>query len=282
MSDENLVILGDFLRRKRESLSPEMMGLAKPLRTRTPGLRREDVAALAGISTVWYSKIERGKASGISYEVLSSLAQALNMTSSEKQYLKQLVVQDLTPTHSPCRRVAPYTQRMLTLINPLPAMLINDYFDIIESNRSFNLLCGVELSDLAEDERNYAYLTLTHPAWQHFLGIDDQQALVEALTRMAGFLRSMIASHPNDPLINKRVIQFQNLSPAFIQAWERNTVQQAEQMQFSFRHATLGPITLRKQIWWNYNGDTSGRLNIYHPETETDYQRLADLHKELK
>ncbi|WP_432454142.1 MULTISPECIES: helix-turn-helix domain-containing protein [unclassified Agarivorans] len=278
MLGNNLQVIGDFLRRKRENLAPEMIGLPKPARTRTPGLRREDVAAIAGISTVWYSKIERGKAAGISPEVLAALCQTLRLSLSEEQYLKTLALSGQTEVKDPCMYITRETQRLLTQLNPLPALLVNDYFDIIECNQSFNRLCGFDVNALPEEERNYIYLTMTHSKWQQFLQIDDKHILAEQLTRMAGFLRSASASRSNDLILKKRVCHFQNTSAIFTEAWARNTVLQPEQFQFDFVHAELGLLSLKKQIWWSFSGDTtSGRLNIYHPQNDEDYQRLANI-----
>ncbi|ELR64411.1 helix-turn-helix domain protein [Photobacterium marinum] len=277
MSSENLQLIGDFLRRKRESLSPEVMGLPKPPRTRTPGLRREDVAAIAGISTVWYSKIERGKAGGISHEALTALSKALRLSPSEKQYLKTLATQEDDVAKQPCMNITSESQRLLTKLNPLPALLINDYFDIIETNQSFNRMCGLDINALPEEERNYIYLTITNPTWQRFLQVSDDKDLAAQLTRMAGFLRSVTASRPNDLTLKARVSRFKELSEVFSYFWNRNTVQQPEQLHSTFAHAELGLITLNKQIWWNFNGDISGRLNIYHSVNEEDYKRLESV-----
>ncbi|CAG8999484.1 MAG: hypothetical protein CENE_01458 [Candidatus Celerinatantimonas neptuna] len=276
MSTDNLELIGDFLRRKRESLTPEMMGLPKPLRTRTPGLRREDVASLAGISAVWYSKIERGKATGISSQVLSALGDALRLSQSERKYLYQLSTHQKVGMKEPCRHASFEGQQLLHVLNPLPGLLMNDYFDIIMSNQSFNQMCGFDLNALPEEQRNYIYLTITNSRWQHFLQIDDNKTLAHHLTRQAGFLRNVMGARPDDHCLKVLVNRFRSLLPAFAKAWEKNTVQQhPDQMIFTFTHAQLGEMTFKKQNWWNcYNGHSSGRLSIYHTQSEGDYHKM--------
>lgn len=275
--DDNLQLIGDFLRRKRESLSPEMMGLPKPARSRTPGLRREDVASLAGISSVWYSKIERGKAEGISPGVLSALGEALQLNPSEQNYLHTLASRKQINIKAPCSRTSEETERLLKLINPLPAMLINDYFDIINTNESFSHLCGLDVNSLPQEERNYIWLTMTNLQWQQYLQIDSEADLVTHVTRQAGFMRNTMASRPNDHRLQTLVSRFV-AQPVFAAAWGKNTVQQCpESMLYTFHHARLGEMVFKKQIWINGYGEATGRMNVYHPQNEIDYQRLTGI-----
>lgn len=283
MSSENLKQIGDFLRCKRESLTPEMMGLPKPARTRTPGLRREDVASLAGISVVWYSKIERGKAAGISSQALAALGKALRLTRSEAAYLNRLLNQGQVKVNEVCHHASQESRQLLMLINPLPALLMNDYFDIIESNHSFNLMCGLDINALAQDERNYIYLTMTHPVWQKFLQIKDESTLAMNLRRQAGFLRNAMASRPNDERLKALVNRFHSILPMFAEAWNKNTMQQhPAEMLFTFDHCELGTMTLRKQVWWNCCGDASGRFNIYHTQNDQDYKKMSEVDRQYQ
>ncbi|MFM2485533.1 helix-turn-helix domain-containing protein [Celerinatantimonas yamalensis] len=277
MQHDHWQLIGAFLRRKRESLTPEIVGLTKPARMRTPGLRREDVAAIAGISTVWYSKIERGKVTGISQDALTRLADALALSTTERQYIRSLLTKEPRDEREPCRHISRQSQRLLSQLNPLPALFINDYFDIVDSNRAFHLMCGVDLSQLELNDRNYIYLTITNATWQQFLPVSDEQSLYNRLLVMAGLLRGFWATRTHDCVLQKRVKRFQELSPLFARAWASLAMHPVEQLEFEFRHAQLGRLTLTKQIWSSYSGETSGRLNVYHPHTERDYQLLSAL-----
>lgn len=277
MLDDTQQQIGAFLRRKRESLEPELAGLTRTARTRTPGLRREDVADIAGISTVWYSKIERGKACGISREVLVSLARALRLDETERHYVMTLAGMDVAPVRDPCRHVTPDTARILGRLDPLPAIVMNDYFDIIAVNRAYEAMCGVCLADLPPAERNYVALMVTVPAWRRFLQLNDETALENRLARLVGTLRGVSAARPGDPTLAARIAWFRGLSPVFVRCWDREAVARPEELLFSFTHAVLGPVSLKKQIWLNCNGETSGRLNVYHPQDDDTYARLASV-----
>lgn len=277
MHPDNLKWVGDFLRAKRESISPEMVGLPRPARTRTTGLRREDVADLSGISTVWYSKIERGQAAGISAQAFASICSALRVTKSEREYLHNLTFPRARAHKTPCRTTSAHTLQLLTQLNPLPALLANDYLDIVAYNEAFQLMIGFELNDLPVEEQNYLHLTITHPEWKKFACIDNEEILALRVTHMAGFLRDTLAKRPNDNVLKQRICAFRAQSPLFDTAWNANTVLQPEEVTYTYRHAQLGIMALDKQLWWHTNGNASSRLNVYHPQHDADFQRMQQI-----
>ncbi|CAG9298254.1 MmyB family transcriptional regulator [Celerinatantimonas diazotrophica] len=276
-SHDHWQLVGAFLRQKREAMDPEQVGFVRSPRSRTPGLRREDVAALAQISTVWYSKIERGKATGVSKSVLKTLADALKFTTQELEYLLSLSEDPESATLDPCLILSEQSQLLLKQVNPLPALIMNDYFDILGANRAFILFCGVELSQLPVHERNYIYLTINNAKWQQYLQSDSEQALAGHLQRMAGLLRSRWMTRRNDPIFSKRIETFKQCSRDFSQAWEHQRVQPFEHLDYQRCHAHLGPITLTKQVWWNHADESSARFNVFYPQTSDDMQRLTDV-----
>lgn len=285
MNQNNLNLVGDFLRAKRESISPETVGLTKPPRTRTKGLRREDVAYFSGISTIWYSKIERGQAAGISLQVLISISKALRLTKAEFEYLCNLISPQAIVHKYPCCTVSEHTSQLLFQLNPLPVLLQNDYLDIITNNQAFSLMVGFSVDSLPITERNYLYLTISNPDWQRFICVDDNCKLELHITRMAGFLRDTLARRPDDEILKRKIVCFRELSHIFDKAWEDNTVLQPEEVSYIYQHAEIGKISLDKQLWWNFSGDSRCRLNIYHPQNDIDRQRLLDImqyHAELE
>ncbi|KAA8996619.1 helix-turn-helix domain-containing protein [Affinibrenneria salicis] len=277
MNQDNLKLVGDFLRAKRESIAPETMGLTKPTRTRTTGLRRDDVAYFSGISTVWYSKIERGQATGISAQVLISISKTLRLTKAEYEYLCNLISPQSRSHKDPCCTISGHTSQLLLQLNPLPSLLQNDYLDIITCNKAFSLMIGFSIDDLPFTEKNYLYLTINNPAWRKFLCIDNDEKLARQITRMAGFLRDTLAKQPDDEILKKKVGSFRKLSTVFDKAWAENTVLQPEELSYVYKHAGLGNILLDKQLWWNFGDDSSSRLNIYYPQHEVDRQRLLEI-----
>ncbi|ENM5772505.1 helix-turn-helix domain-containing protein [Vibrio mimicus] len=277
MPPKPLKLLGDFLRAKRERLQPEAIGLPKPRRTRAKGLRRDDVAEKAGISTIWYSKIERGQVSGISTQVINALSETLQLTKSERQYIGNLISLQARSLSEPCCNPSAHTSQLLTQLNPYPVVFMNDYLDLVSCNDAFTAMIGFFLDTLQSFEKNYLYLTITNENWRRFLCIDNQEKLSTQIVRMAGLLRNMLAKHPDDFVLEQKIIHFIELSSAFEAAWLGNTVQQVEEVSSVYEHAQLGRIKLDKQLWWNFNGDTSSRLNIYHPRNEDDKKRLFEV-----
>lgn len=280
VQDENLKLLGNFLRAKRQLIQPEMIGLSKPLRSRSKGLRREDVAYKAGISTIWYAQIERGQALGISSQVLSAIAEVLLLCASEQQYIYQLahLLSNETatiPDHITVTTAK--TQRLLHQLNPLPALLQNESLDIINANTAFDQMVGFPLSQMAPDKRNYLKLTIENSAWQRFLMIDSDAKLEEQIYRMAGFLRKTLARHSHNEKLKNKIDEFIASSAFFSAAWDSNIVQQPEEALYRYHHASLGALNLEKQIWWNVDGQSNYRMNIYYPQDSRDEQRLADL-----
>lgn len=277
MKHNNLKLVGDFLRAKRESIAPETVGLIKLARARTQGLRRDDVAEFAGISTIWYSKIERGQAAGISSQVLRSIATALCLTKLEYDYLCNLISPQAIPKRDPCYTISKHTAQLLLQLNPLPALLMNDNLDIVTCNSAFNLMVGLNIDELPLAEKNYLDLTINNAIWQTFLSIDSEDKLAIQITRMAGFLRDTLAKRPNDEVLQQKIASFKKQSHIFDKAWTDNTVLQPEERLYTYNHIKLGEIPLDKQLWWNFNGDASNRLNIYYPQNAIDRQRLLDI-----
>lgn len=270
--------LGSFLRRKREGLSPEDAGLTRPPRMRTPGLRREDVAAMAGISTVWYSKIERGQAIGISREALQAISRVLRLQPAEHRYLMTLAKQPTPSTSTPCLMIGSHTRRLLDRIDPMPAIVTNDYYDILAANRAYSLMCGIDLNEVPPRERNYIGLAFSSPAWRCFLRMDDADVEGIKLARMVGSLRGISANRSGDSLMAARISELKAQSKEFASLWDSEVVTQPEASDHALLHAQLGPIILRKQIWQSIGGETSGRLNIYNPVNDEDCRRLEEVY----
>ena len=274
MSQKNIKLVGEFIRAKRESIAPEDLGLIKPNRSRTKGLRREDVAYFSGISTIWYSKIERGQVAGISAQVLMSISRTLQFTASEYEYVCNLIAPQTRMNKQPCCTVSGHTSQLLLHLNPFPALLMNDYLDIVTCNHAFSLMLGFSVDGLPVSEKNYLYLTIKNPLWQKFLGIKDDETLQRQLTRMAGFLREALATRPDDNVLKQKIDDFRALSNVFDKAWMDNTVLHPEELSYIYEHAALGALSLDKQLWWNFNGDSCSRLNVYYPQNEVDLQLL--------
>src|SRR5450631_2323677 len=124
--------LAHFLRTRRERISPEAVGLPGGSRRRTPGLRREELAAVAGIGVTWYTSLEQGRAITVSTQVLESLARALHLNTVERNHLFLLARQQQPADPSPfTTAVSPMLQRILDTIGTSPAYIANPSFDLL-------------------------------------------------------------------------------------------------------------------------------------------------------
>ena len=277
MALEKQKMIGNFLRRKREGLDPEQLGLVRPRRTRTPGLRREDVAALAGISAVWYGKIERGQAAGISRDALLALARVLRLKPAEHHYLMTLARHVMADSTEIRTSIDADTHALMSKLDPLPAIVMNEYFDILAINHAYRVMCGMDLEGIAWEQRNYLSLIFRSDDWRRFIVAEDPGSRKRSLERMVGTLRGISANHPNNEVMKSRIAQFRGQSMEFCEIWDNEVVSTLEENILTFNHAVLGRILLRKQIWINFSGESMCRMNIFNPVEEETRQRLASL-----
>lgn len=267
--------LGEFLRLKRTNISPESVGLMKPSRSRTPGLRREDVAERANISVVWYAKLERGKAERVSRQVLLSVSQALCCDDSEIRYLLQL------SGHSEPRAkyalnysISDSSARLLKQLNPLPAVFVNDYKDIIQANVAFNRMVGFDVNAQAFELRNMVLFASSCPQWQRWLKLDSELEFQTCMQRTAAGVRVSMANRACESEWQNRLEQLLLASEPFKQAWEKNSVKEFDENKREYQHARLGKMVLHKQLWGNSVAEVFGQMMVFIPTNDADEKRL--------
>jgi len=266
--------LGAFLRARRESLDPARMGLSRIGRRRTPGLRREEVAAMADIGITWYTKLEQGRPIRVSPKVLNAVAAALQCTPSETDHLFTLAGMQrpapLTGT-SVCETVSATTQRILDQLDPIPALVQNARFDIVAYNDAYCRLLGVDLPNLPAEDRNCIYLALTHPAWRAI--VVDWHGMV---ANMVALYRAAMAEHVHDPLWGAQLERYMAASALFRDVWQRYQVQGIQNHVKQFTHPETGAFNLTQTNWWTAprNG---ARLLVYVPADEAAEAALRKL-----
>ncbi|MDE1994554.1 MAG: helix-turn-helix domain-containing protein, partial [Rhizobiaceae bacterium] len=161
--------LGEMLRRRRETLDPNRHGISRSGRVRTPGLRREEVASLAGIGITWYTKLEQGRPIKVSPRVLLSVAQALEFSDVETEHLFRLSglpAPAKMPIPSDCKPLPRSSQAILDQLCPYPAMIQTTRYNIRGFNDAYCRLVGVNLNNLPLEDRNCIYLALSNTAWR--------------------------------------------------------------------------------------------------------------------
>lgn len=234
--------LGAFLRSRRERLRPEDVGLPSGSRRRTPGLRREEVAVLAHISTEYYVRLEQGRAPRPSGEVLAGIAGALRLTDTESDHLH--VLAGTAPSRGGVHRrdVRPSILALLERLPQTAAFVTSAVFEVL----AWNDLAAALMEDfagLAPADRNLAR--------RAFLGAARSGATLYGVSDAAEFrhhvvmrLRLALARYPSDPAVTDLVDELRDGSAEFARLWDRHDVQAAPMLTKTFRHPVVGELTV--------------------------------------
>lgn len=246
--DEARSELARFLRRKRELLTPADVGLSEGTRRRTTGLRRSEVAVLAGLSTSWYTYLEQGRDIQPSRGVLDRLAHVLRMTEDERRYVQTLVYNSYGPLDplliEPMSPEAAYDRLVLDVVettyaSPLPVYACNKYFDLI----GWNPACVEWYDDwgkLDVPDRNIVQWVLVADAAREVL-VDWDEITRDLIARF----RAEHGRRPGDPRLMALIEKFTELSPLFAEAWQEHEVLEHRVGVRRFRHPELGVRSLR-------------------------------------
>ncbi|MEL6983225.1 MAG: helix-turn-helix transcriptional regulator [Actinomycetota bacterium] len=208
--------LGDFLRSRRERLSPTAAGMTVTAARRTPGLRREEVAVLAGVGVSWLTRIEQGRAGSVSAEVLRALADALRLSPAERDHLHHLagvhlprpdIAADLDPSH----------RRLVDGLAPNPAYLLDPNWDVAAWNEPEAELFPLLRS--AGGRPNLLRLFLEHPDLRATIADWEDEVI-----RLVRQFRAHTTAFPS-PELDRLVEELQAEYPRFVAAWDRRDVE---------------------------------------------------------
>jgi len=256
--------LGEFLRARRARVRPADVGL--PAGTglrRTPGLRREELAALAGVSIDYYIRLEQGRETNPSPAVLDALAGALLLDDEERAHLHEFTRQ---PARGAADRpgrprsgtgaeaVRPAIRQLLEALRPCPAYVLNQISDVLAANpEALALFHG--LADWPARRRNTARYTFLHPAardlfvnWPH------------SAASTAANLRAVAAASPETPGLAELVDELTKHSPEFAMLWQRYDIRLRRGEPKSFRHPQVGSLTLAYEVLHLGDGQ---RISVY-------------------
>ncbi|MFD7027259.1 helix-turn-helix transcriptional regulator [Streptomyces sp. NPDC059917] len=264
--------LAAFLRSRREGLDPDRLGLpSRRQPRRTPGLRREEVAELAGVSTDYVVRLEQGRGLRPSAEVLTALARALRLDPSERDYLFDLAGHRRPgTTGGPAAAAAPSLARLVGDLSPLPAMLLDHRYDILAWNLEMaRLLPGFEA--VPPSRRNAMWLCLLHPEMRGFYA-DREQALRDGIAH----LRAAWAAHPEDRELSDLIAEFITQDEDFARLWSEREVSVNGRGRKMLRHPAVGPINVDFEVLLPLE-DPELRLLVYRAADEESRKSLDRL-----
>ncbi|MGK4579790.1 helix-turn-helix transcriptional regulator [Kitasatospora sp. HPMI-4] len=245
MADPSMIAnsLGDYLRTRRAQVSPADVGLPPTDRRRVPGLRREEVAELVGLSTDYYIRLEQGRADRPSDEVLDALGRALLLGAAERAHLFDLARPPRRTTAPSTgtgreRALRPALRQVVEAITTGPAMIMNDRSDVLAWNRLAAALIA-DFPGLPRPDRNMARQIFLapdarriHPDWD------------EAARTTVGILRMAAGRRPHDPELVRLVGELSLGSAAFRTLWAGHHVHEKSHGSKRFRHPEVGEVAL--------------------------------------
>ncbi|WP_129842902.1 helix-turn-helix transcriptional regulator [Streptomyces sp. RFCAC02] len=234
--------LADFLRSRRERVTPADAGLPAGRRRRTPGLRREEVAQLAYISTEYYTRLEQARAPRPSREVLAQLARALRLSDAERDHLHHLAG---TPPGPPPGPSAEVRQSIVDLLRRLPdaaAIVMSATYDIIAWNDLAAALME-DFSALPRRDRNLLRRAFLGPerGGRRLYGVSDADEFARTAVQD---LRAVAARYPGDPEVTGLVAELRAGSEEFARLWADHEVAARPTLCKTFDHPLVGPVNV--------------------------------------
>ncbi|WP_245918842.1 helix-turn-helix transcriptional regulator [Actinomadura mexicana] len=263
--------LADFLRRSRERLRPQEVGLTAGPRRRTPGLRREEVSLLAGMSADYYMRLEQARSPQPSTQLLGALARALRLTIDERDHL--YVLAGHRPPAGPLagEYVRPSMLYLLDRLHETPAQIIGDLGDLLAQNALaetlFGCVCTVE-----EPDRNIVWRWFTDPFVREAYPEEEHEPHGR---RHVAQLRAAVARRGNDAAASALVERLHAASDEFTRVWDRHEVAVERTSRMKVVHPEIGPIEFDTEALLTPAEDQ--RLFVFTPPPGTDSIESLDL-----
>ncbi|MCR8641263.1 helix-turn-helix transcriptional regulator [Paenibacillus sp. N1-5-1-14] len=271
-SQSRLQALSTFLKSQRAKILPDSVGLPAGSRRRTPGLRREEVAQLAGVSTTWYTWLEQGRDIKVSASVLDCIAGALQLTVDERKYLYALALDTTLSTslkqiEQP--QISPALTRILQELRHCPTIISDRRCDIVGWNEAAAHVF-IDFNLIPMSERNMIKLLFTRKEfqslavnWEHFV---------------KGFLsifRTYYGQYVEDEWYGKFIEEMSQSYPEFARLWNQSEVSTAPEVAIEFRHAKAGKMLFHLTSL-QVQGSNDLRCSIYTPAPETATEAKLD------
>jgi transcriptional regulator with XRE-family HTH domain len=258
--------LAAFLRACRARVTPEAVGLPPGPRRRTPGLRREEVAQLAGVGITWYTWLEQGRRINASEQVVESIARSLKLDAAERDHLFRLA--EIEPTRKGSNSVLPpEVQVILDALDPLPANVTSPRFDVLAWNQAYaDLFPGVVASG---GRANTLWCSLSFPDCCNPVVNRDV-----VLPQLVAMLRSEYGKHVGEPEWESFLAELRLVSPVFTDLWARQQVAWPATVDKIYRHAGVGEIRMVTTSLY-VTTIPDARIVVHTPRDEESRERVA-------
>jgi hypothetical protein len=254
--------LADFLRTRRAALQPEDVGLPAPVsRRRTPGLRREEVALVAGVGTTWYTWLEQARDVRASTDVLEAIARALQLSDAERAHLLALGRGNGAP-RAPVEHVSPVLRRIVESLGPHPAYVIGRRWDYLCWNAAMTAVFGDPLA-WPEGRRNVLWLMFMDPLRRQM--IRDYET--GARRQLARF-RAQSAAYIGDPDFQELIGALREASPEFRAWWSAHEVRGSGEGTKILDHPSGRTLQFEHATFRHAENDEH-RLMLYTPDEPT-------------
>jgi transcriptional regulator with XRE-family HTH domain len=257
--------LADFLRTRRARLGPGDVGLPSASRRRTPGLRREEVALLAGVSVDYYSRLEQARGPRPSRQVLAALARALRLTGDERDHLFRLAGEPAPEPQVRSSHVRPGVLHLLDRLEDSAAVVVNDLGDVLAWTPLAQVVFA-DFSALPAAERNLYRSFFTGAEERHRLLPEDREHGARA---NVADLRATWARRPGDPAVRRLVAQLRRASPLFERLWATHDVAVRHADRKRLLHPIVGLLELDCEVLLTPEHDQRLILHTAAPGTET-------------
>jgi transcriptional regulator with XRE-family HTH domain len=257
--------LGEFLRTRRARLRPEDVGITGfGGQRRVPGLRREELAQLAGISVAYYTRLEQGNGRNVSAQVLDAIARVLRLTDAEHSHLRHLVKpkQHKKKQAARPRRVRPALTHLLDSMGDVPAYVVGRHTEVLAWNRMALALFG-DWANLPARERNWARMVFLSPEYRE-LFVDWESKAADVVS----YLRLDAGCHPDDPELSALVGELSVKSHEFRQLWATHDVKEKTHGLKQLRHPLVGDLTLSFETF-TLPDERELSLTTYHAEPDS-------------
>ena len=267
---EHRLELARFLRARRARLLPAEVGLPPGRRRRTPGLRREEVAAVAGIGVTWYTRLEQGRTSDVSSHTLQAIARALCLNPAERGHLARLAHDSATRIDSGTD-VSPAVRAVVTMVETCPAYVCNCRWDLLLSNRAGRMILG-DIPETPDGRPNLLWRLFTDAAARRL----HQNWQTTALQVLAEFQASYV-HHASDPRYSGLVEALRAASPEFAGWWDSYELRERGEWTDELDHPVVGRLVLQVLVSVPA-GQSQLRLLLQAPKPgSTSAARLAGL-----